>query len=513
KSSPYTPNVGVQFIEPEGRVRNLLALFGGLLFVCHPIQTQAVTYIIQRAASFATFWYLLTLCLYAKARLSSASRPYYLCSIISASLALFTKETAVTLPFILIVWEICFFRKFTKRTAKWIVPFFLPLLATLVIIRITDMDKELYGSALISSKDYLLTQFRVIVTYLRLLLIPINQNLDYDYPIVRSLFNLPVFASLILLLSILATGFILFRKYRLLSFGVFWFFLTLAPESSIIPIKDVIFEHRLYLPMVGYCIFLPSLCYYFFPRRFLRFLPVLLIVVVTIYGISTYHRNSIWKDEIALWNDTVSKSPNKARPYNNRGILYLSRGKYDQALADFNRAVMIAPDCADAYLNRGEIYHEKGDYDKALADFTQVLKIAPGYAKAFCNRGVLYENRGEYEKAITEYTQAIKLDRNYVQVHFNRGNAYLNKKEFDKAIADYTRAIALTPTNAAAYNNRGFAYFLKNDYTSAWQDLTQAKTLGYQVPPELFKILNQNAKYGSLFHRIGKGKLTYGSGN
>ncbi|PIP16495.1 MAG: hypothetical protein COX46_01880, partial [bacterium (Candidatus Ratteibacteria) CG23_combo_of_CG06-09_8_20_14_all_48_7] len=226
-------------------LRNLLALFGALLFVCHPVQTQAVTYIIQRAASFATCWYLLTLCLYAKARLPSASRPYYAGSIISAVLALFTKETAITLPFMLLLWELCFFEKLTKTSIKRTAPFFTLLLVTLMTIRITGsinfenlrkIDPGFYATATISSKNYLLTQFRVIVTYIRLLLVPINQNLDYDYPIARNLFSPPVLGSLVLLLVLLAFGVWFYRKNRLISFSIFWFFLVLVPESSFIPI-------------------------------------------------------------------------------------------------------------------------------------------------------------------------------------------------------------------------------------------------------------------------------------
>ena len=119
----------------------------------------------------------------------------------------------------------------------------------------------------ISPWQYLFTQFRVIVTYIRLLFIPINQNLDYDYHIVKSLFELPALASLIFLGSILTIAIRIFSKYRLISFGIFWFFLTLLPESSIIPIKDVIFEHRLYLPMVGFSFFLVSYIYYIFENK------------------------------------------------------------------------------------------------------------------------------------------------------------------------------------------------------------------------------------------------------
>ena len=122
------------------------------------------------------------------------------------------------------------------------------------------VSRRLYGH--ISSMQYLLTQFRVMVTYIRLLFLPLNQNLDYDYPISQSLFELPTLISFLFLIIILFFAKRLFSKYRLVSFSIFWFFLTLLPESSLFPIKDVIFEHRLYLPLVGYSMFLVSGVYY-----------------------------------------------------------------------------------------------------------------------------------------------------------------------------------------------------------------------------------------------------------
>ena len=155
----------------------------------------------------------------------------------------------------------------------------IPFLLTLFIIPVTmlfthnqsidshEMHSAIEGSADISSMHYLLTQFRVMVTYIRLLFLPLNQNLDYDYPISKSLFELPALISFLFLITILFFAKRLFSKYRLVSFSIFWFFLTLLPESSLFPIKDVIFEHRLYLPLVGYSMFLVSGVYYLFRKE------------------------------------------------------------------------------------------------------------------------------------------------------------------------------------------------------------------------------------------------------
>ena len=258
----------------------LIAFFASLVFLAHPIQTQAVTYVIQRAASLTTLFYLVCLCLYIKSRLLQweedniiASRLFYCGSLIAAVMAMFTKEIAITLPFTVIFYEYCFLRR--RKRFYW--KSALPLLSTIFIIPLTmfltksadfiGMRRVQEHTSGISPWQYIFTQFSVIVTYIRLLLIPINQNLDYDYHIAKSLLEIPTLASLILLVLILIIVIRIFPKYRLISFGIFWFFLTLLPESSVIPIGDVIFEHRLYLPMVGFSLFLASGIYYIFENK------------------------------------------------------------------------------------------------------------------------------------------------------------------------------------------------------------------------------------------------------
>jgi len=265
-----------------------LSLASGLLFVAHPIQTQAVTYIVQRFTSLATLFYLLSLVLFIKARLYNLEEkrfyaPSHLAcycgSLLAAFLAMKTKEITITLPAIILLYEFCFFSTSLRELTKKL-PYLTPLLLTFFIIPLSRYGVGLFGisggtfigiaevgdvigsatqeTVAISRTDYLFTQFNVIVTYIRLLFFPVNQNLDYDYPISHTLFEFSTLFSLLFLISIVIFGVWMFKKSRLLSFGIFWFFITLSVESSIIPIRDVIFEHRVYLPSVGFVIFLTT---------------------------------------------------------------------------------------------------------------------------------------------------------------------------------------------------------------------------------------------------------------
>ncbi|HWR58589.1 MAG TPA: hypothetical protein VN328_06845, partial [Thermodesulfovibrionales bacterium] len=295
---------------------HLFPLAVALLFVSHPVQTQAVTYIVQRLASLATLFYLLSLLMYIKWRLGqqepgdrsqetevgsqqSKARTrdsrlktgsYYFLSLISAVLAMKTKEIAFTLPLVIALYEFMFFGGGLKKRILYLVPLLLTMLIIpLGLISIGKPTGEIIGDVSDATKvgtdisrwDYLFSEFRVIVTYIRLLFFPVNQNLDYDYPVYHSFSDPNVFLSFLLLVSIFGLGvYLAYRSWfmahrkrlqanetltpdnelsamsyqRLIAFGIFWFFITLFVESSVIPIADVIFEHRLYLPSVGFFI-------------------------------------------------------------------------------------------------------------------------------------------------------------------------------------------------------------------------------------------------------------------
>ncbi len=483
---------------------NLIAFFAGLLFMTHPIQTQGVTYIIQRAVSLATLFYLASLSLYVKSRLLQqqgkrpiVSRLFYCFSLITAVLAMFTKEMTITLPLMLLLYEACFLKTKERLNWRYLVLFF----ATILIIPLTmfltksvdfiGIRRILGPTPNIYPWQYLLTQFRVIVTYLRLLFIPINQNFDYDYHIAKNLLELPILASLILLVSILTIAIRIFSKYRLISFGIFWFFLTLLPESSIIPIQDIIFEHRLYLPMVGFSFFLVSLIYYIFENKTLKSMVIVLLIITSCYAILSYRRNLIWKNEFTLWNDTVYKSPKKARPYDYRGLAYIDQGNFTQAISDCTKAIEINPKDENAYYGRGNSYYKQNNFSQAISDYNKAIEINPNFTEAYFNLGFAYCKQGNFTQAISDYNKAITINPNFANAYIGRGLAYESQGNFAQAIFDYTKAIEINPNLALTYNNRGLAYYMAKEYDKAWADVHKAEELGHPVNPEFLTKLKK----------------------
>jgi protein O-mannosyl-transferase len=474
-----------------------IPLFTALLFLSHPVQTQAVTYIVQRFASLATLFYLFSLVMYIKARSSESAKKarytLFAVSIISAVLAMRTKEIAFTLPVMVLLYEFMFFRGDTRKRILAL----LALLLTMLIIPLSmfrqvgssgirglDELTRMAGSADVSRWDYLNTQFRVIVTYIRLLLFPVNQNLDYDYPIYRTFFTPPVFLSFFALLGIFCWGiYLLYRSYksdqanhfwyRVIAFGIFWFFVTLSVESSIIPIRDVIYEHRMYLPSVGFFMAIMSgivLIYVKLANRTnwvaTAFMSVMILILISL-SLAAYARNVVWSDKVTLWKDVVKKSPYKLRPHNNLGEAYQERGLFDDAVREYQTVINLEPNYVKSHYNLGVVYQRQGRLDKAIEEFRTTIRLKPDYADAHLNLGGAYHKQGRLDDAIREYQAAIKLEPEDVKAHNNLGVAYHNQGRFDDAIKEYQMAIKLRPDFPDAHKNLRLLYQEKRLFDDA----------------------------------------------
>ncbi len=479
--TPYFLFGATQGRSPSAGSRDLIALFTALFFAAHPIQTQAVTYIVQRFASLATLFFLLALWMYIQFRLSglesgAASRPFssraslkrytaYGISLASVVLAIKTKEFGMLLPLVITLYEIMFFEGTFKKRIEYLVPFGL----TMVILPITllstydflpgalginNLDLAAYASGAyggISRTDYLFTQFRVIVTYIRLLFLPIDQALNYDYPIYHSFFEPQVAISFLFLLSILSCGLYLYRRsraeetrdrhlYRLGSFGIFWFFLTLSGESSIIPILHVIFEHRVYLPSVGFFIALSSIVALASTRWndktgvLKNILVTVLALLVIALSAATFSRNVVWQSVTVLYEDELRKSLGKSE-----------MGRLEKAIHEYEFAIRRNSNDSDSHNNLGIAYAKMRRDEEAIKEFTTALTIRPKSAEILNNLGNTYFMMQYWKEAVNKYQASLKLDSNSVETHYNLGNAYAALGRREEAMAEYRTALRLKP--------------------------------------------------------------------
>ncbi len=232
-----------------------IALFGALIFVVHPIQTQAVTYIISRSMPMATFFYLLGILVYHKA-VTTNKKSYFGLLVLVVFLGMTSREDFFTFPVILFLYDAILISSFREAAKRWWV-FALLAIPTAYRLWLTFTYKGAeeatgFGVKLLSPIEYLMTQFNVLWTYARLMVLPINQNLDYDYPVAKTIFEFPTILSFIGHLLVFAFGFYMFKRNRLVTFLILWWYGTFAVSSSFVPIIDVIFEHRVYLPSIGF---------------------------------------------------------------------------------------------------------------------------------------------------------------------------------------------------------------------------------------------------------------------
>ncbi len=543
------PLHGSRFTIRDAR---FIALFSSLLFVSHPVQTEAVTYIFQRLASLVTMFYLLSMALYIKGRLrsfsaesiarsaegsSKKSRSYalspvhfYFLSLVFAVCAMKTKENAFTLPVVITLYEfLFFFGPIKKRLIRLI-----PLILTLFIIPLTliGIDKpagEIIGQVQdpasmgyrgISGGDYLFTQFRVIVTYIRLLFLPIGQNIDYDYPVYHSFMTLTMIASFLFLFVIFGTGVYLIYKtrqgaaplsppllrgelkggdltpiaafYRLIGFGILWFFITLSIESSIIPIPMLINEYRVYLPSVGAFMAMSTGMFMLTERLRNKIpqirtiaLPAYVLIILVLSGV-TYARNNVWTNEVIMWEDVAGKSPHKARPHNNLGNAYAGSKRLHDALREYQAALALKPDYPEAHNNLGNAYLDLARFNEALKECQAALKLNPSYADAHYNLGNAYLGLKQFDEAIAEYRTALKLKLDYFEAHNNLGNTYLNLRRFDEAIAEFQTVLKLNPDFVEAHFNLGNVYRNMQFYNEAVKEYQAA----LELKPDYFEAHN-----------------------
>jgi len=492
--------VGIQGALVSADSRSFVAVFTTFLFAVHPIQTQAVTYIVQRFASLATLFYLLSLVTYIRFRLESANKAagsfrssvFYVISLVSTILAMKTKEFALLIPVMIALFEFVFFDGRIKKRVLQLLPYVLTM--SIIPLSLINMPASTVSGAdgVISGPDYLLTQFRVIMTYLRLLIFPVNQNLDYDYPIYRSVFASNVLFSLLFLFLLLVLAIWLFWNSRrkegkagwrflLVSFGLFWFFLTALPESGFMPIKDVIFEHRMYLPSIG--LFLAgTVTIELIITRWLeksvhtrKVAVSLMVLAVVVLSVMAYARNTIWEDSVRLSEDIVKKSPNKARPYYNLGLAYSGQGRIDEAIAAYTTVIRLDPAFStDVYNNLGIAFMARGRVDDAIRVYTMAVNINPRDGDIHYNLAGAYMTQGRIDEAIAEYQASAQRTPDDARIHFYLGVAYANKGLYGQAINEYAMVLRLHPEDVVTRNNIGNAYIRQGRLEEALNELQTA---------------------------------------
>jgi lipoprotein NlpI len=363
------------------------------------------------------------------------------------------------------------------------------------------------------------------------LFFPVNQNIDHNYPLFKSFFDLPVILSFLFLSALFGmgvymamgkrnesgkrgigeTGKSIFRRFsdspfprfvfrsgspylRLVAFGIFWFFITLSVESSIIPIPMLFCEYRAYLPSVG--IFAVVTTLIFMPStgpvemnalRKKRTAVLILFLAVVVLSAATVKRNALWTDKIGLWANAVSGSPGNPEAYFYLGKAYAEKGRDDKAIEMYNTAIALNPSNYDAYNSRGILFVNKGLLDEALKDFDAAIALNLFFFEAYNNRGNIFFSKGRMNESMNDYNRALALNPACSDAYHGLGIDLFKTGRLDEALNAFNRTIALDPAYAVAYYNRGLLYLQSNKREIAMSDFHKACELGYQQGCNLIK--------------------------
>ncbi len=506
------------------------AFFAALIFLVHPLQTQAVNYIIQRSTLLAVFSYVMTLIFYTLFRTQNKTK-FYAGAFFFAFVSLFTKPIAITLFPAIILLELCFFSDLRKNW-KPLLPFAVLFLwsAYQCVVSTQGMIDILpnLSHPLKERLPYLYTQFGVILRYLILFIWPRGQNLDHDIPLQTSFRSFEVLIPFVVLVAFFAGCAFIFRWNKLILFSLLFFLLSLVPESSFFALADVMVEHRMYLPMLGFAV-IPALAL----RRGIQRDKVYWLcvgAVVAALSAATYLRNETWRDSLRFMQDVAYKSPNKARARNNLGTVYLQRGENRKAEIELRAAIANDPAYAEAYQNLGDVYFERNEYDKAEIFLKRAIELNPAFAQPFIYLGHLSYKKEDFAQAEVHYREAIrrnpslssgfnglvavfsgrsewqeakkmveaakKIDPRNAVTFYMEGNLFLAEGKFEAAAQSYERAILIQPNLVSAINNLGNVRFMQHDYIGALMQLERSLEIEPFSESAHFNLANVNYELG-----------------
>ncbi|MCX6955937.1 MAG: tetratricopeptide repeat protein [Verrucomicrobia bacterium] len=402
-----------------------LAFISAALWTLHPLQTESVTYVVQRVESLMGFFYLLTVYAFVRATESQAGIRWLVVSVAACLCGMASKEVMVSAPLLVFLYDrtfvsVTFAEAWRRRriyyaalAATWL------LLASLVLATRSRGGTAGFDTD-VSAWSYGLTQLRTLTTYLRLSLWPHPLVFDYGTDLVRHAADVVV-PGVIIAAAIGGTIWALWRRPALGFAGV-WFFAIIAPSSSIIPVAtQTAAEHRMYLPLAAVLVAVTLLMFSWVGRRSIA----VGLVVAGAFAVLAWQRNTVYRDELALWTDTVAKRPNNARAhYNLAEVLARTPHKAD-AVAHYESALQLDPNYAEAYNNLGILLKDLGRPDEAFENFGRSVRIDPGNPISQYNLGDTLAQRGRFNEAITHLETALKLQTDYPEALNSLGGALL----------------------------------------------------------------------------------------
>jgi Flp pilus assembly protein TadD len=445
--------------------RDAIAGVTALLFVAHPLQTQAVTYIVQRMALLSLLGSLVAIAAWLRARETedrSARLRWGGLALAGWAFGMGSKEIAITLPAALWWIEWCAYRNLDPAFARrslWILGIPAVIGAALAYAVVFHDRGWGYAGRPFAPDERLLTSFRVVVHYLSLAAwpAPSRLNLLHDFELSQGWLVPPTTLASALCVVAAGVGLGLAVRLRkpLLVFGVGWVFLQLALETFVLPLA-LSFEHRMLGPLVGLAMLAAwALFEWLRPRTALALgLSLVLVVALTL---ATRARNEVWSDEVRLWADVVAKSPGRVEAQNNLGNAALRAGDLPRAREAFERAIALDPLDAEALSNLGVLELDMGRREAAVGWLERALEGDPGHARTHYNLGRAYALGGDVDAALVHVERAVALAPKRSEMWNGVGAVRAQREEWPLAVEAFERAVALAPNDPEPRGNLAVA--------------------------------------------------------
>ena len=507
--------------HPWRRQAMPIALAGSVIWLVHPVQTQAVSYVWQRSTILCAFFYLATVALYIGARRETGWRRWTLAGAAAcASLAALTsKENAGSLPGALALVEIVFLRpepltggRNSRLRRWWWAAALAAMLVTIALDylgpRFVSMMAADFARRGFTLTERLLTETRVLVYYVSLLVFPHpgRLTLDYDIQISRGLLDPATTAvSLALVTAATAWAAAALRRRSLVAFAVLWFLGLLVIESSVVPL-DLAYEHRLYLPSAVPIVFAAGAVLGELQHARARALRIAaLLVIVAVFAAWSWQRNQVWRDPVGLFADTAAKSPGKARVHTNLGNALRQSGDTRGALAAYERAIELDPSSLKALTAQASLYmDELGDRQRAHDLLLRATQLAPAYAPARNNLGVLHMREGRPDQAAALFEESLARDPADQAALYNLAALCVNRRDYSGAERVLSKGIEAWPGNQRMRALLGLVFVARGDLAGAERAVAPAAG---RTPrdPMVTAVLDEIAKRKSIGGNVAQG--------